>query len=161
MRQLLGTGIELRLRGVQEPALVRVDPTRLEHAILNLASNARDATPDGGRVEISLTIEDTTSGSSRGGRSASSGDMVCLTVRDYGHGMDDATLARAFEPYFSTKGRGRGTGLGLASVYGTVRDSGGDIRIESSPGAGTTVRIRLPRVDGTAQGLAGAPAGDA
>jgi signal transduction histidine kinase len=161
IRQLLGKGIELRLTGVQEPALVRVDPTRLEHAILNLAGNARDATPDGGRLEINVTIEPTTAGSSRAGRRASSGDLVCLTVRDTGHGMDEATLARAFEPYFSTKGRGRGTGLGLASVYGTVQDSGGDIRIESSPGAGTTVRIRLPRVDGTAQRLAGAPAGDA
>jgi signal transduction histidine kinase len=78
----------------------------------------------------------------------SDGEVVSLTIRDTGEGMDQETLARAFEPYFSTKGRGRGTGLGLASVYGTVQDGGGDIRIESSPGAGTTVRINLPRVAG-------------
>jgi signal transduction histidine kinase len=78
----------------------------------------------------------------------SDGDRVSLTVRDTGEGMDEETLARVFEPYFSTKGRGRGTGLGLAAVYGTVQDSGGDIRIESSRGAGTIVRILLPRVAG-------------
>jgi two-component system cell cycle sensor histidine kinase/response regulator CckA len=86
-----------------------------------------------------------TNGSANAGR-LSGGDCVSLTVRDTGQGMDDEALARVFEPYFSTKGRGRGTGLGLASVYGTVQDSGGDIRIESSPGVGTTVRILLPRV---------------
>jgi two-component system cell cycle sensor histidine kinase/response regulator CckA len=148
IRQLLGARIELRITGLEEPALVRVDPTRLEHAVLNLVANARDASPEGGRLEISVGIEPAIARSSRAGRRLSGGAIVSLTVRDTGQGMDDQTLGRVFEPYFSTKERGRGTGLGLASVYGTVKDSGGDIRIESSPGVGTTVRIRLPRVDG-------------
>jgi signal transduction histidine kinase len=161
IRQLLGSGIELKLTGTAEPALVLVDPTRLEHAILNLVANARDATPDGGQLEVSVAIEPAVARSSRAGRRLSGGASVSLTVRDTGRGMADETLARIFEPYFSTKGRGRGTGLGLASVYGTVRDSGGDIRIESSPGAGTTVRIQLPRVDVPLELVANAPERDA
>ena len=146
VRQLVGERIELTLTDLTEPAFVRVDPTRLEHAILNLAANARDAMPDGGQLAIDVAIERANSGSMGPGHRLAGGDCVALTVRDTGTGMDDGALARVFEPYFSTKGRGRGTGLGLASVYGTVQDSGGDIRIESAPGAGTTVRILLPRV---------------
>ena len=146
IRQLVGERIKLTLTDLTEPAFVRVDPTRLEHAILNLAANARDAMPDGGQLAIDVAIERANSGSMGPGHRLAGGDCVALTVRDTGTGMDDGALARVFEPYFSTKGRGRGTGLGLASVYGTVQDSGGDIRIESAPGAGTTVRILLPRV---------------
>ena len=146
IRQLVGERIELTLTDLTEPAFVGVDPTRLEHAILNLAANARDAMPDGGQLAIDVAIERVNSGSMGPGQRLAGGDCVALTVRDTGTGMDDGALARVFEPYFSTKGRGRGTGLGLASVYGTVQDSGGDIRIESAPGAGTTVRILLPRV---------------
>ena len=146
IRQLVGERIKLTLTDLTEPAFVRVDPTRLEHAILNLAANARDAMPDGGQLAIDVAIERVNSGSMGPGHRLAGGDCVALTVRDTGTGMDDGALARVFEPYFSTKGRGRGTGLGLASVYGTVQDSGGDIRIESAPGAGTTVRILLPRV---------------
>jgi two-component system, cell cycle sensor histidine kinase and response regulator CckA len=146
VRQLVGERIELTLTDLTEQALVRVDPVRLEHAILNLAANARDAMPDGGQLAIDVAIERVNSRSRGPGHRLAGGDSVALTVRDTGTGMDDGALARVFEPYFSTKGRGRGTGLGLASVYGTVQDSGGDIRIESAPGAGTTVRILLPRV---------------
>ena len=146
VRQLVGERIELTLTDLTEQAFVRVDPTRLEHAILNLAANARDAMPEGGQLAIDVAIERVNSGSMGPGHRLAGGDCVALTVRDTGTGMDDGALARVFEPYFSTKGRGRGTGLGLASVYGTVQDSGGDIRIESAPGAGTTVRILLPRV---------------
>lgn len=146
IRQLVGDRIELTLTELPESALVRVDPTRLEHAILNLAANARDAMPEGGRLAIGVAVERVTGGSAAARHRLAGGDSVALTVRDTGEGMDDETLARVFEPYFSTKGHGRGTGLGLASVYGTVQDSGGDIRIESSLGAGTTVRILLPRV---------------
>jgi PAS domain S-box-containing protein len=147
IRRLVGERIEVALAGVEEPTLVLVDPTRLEHAILNLAANSRDAMPDGGQLAISVGIERKIGRSPDAGNRWSVGDVVSLTIRDTGEGMDEESLGRVFEPYFTTKGRGRGTGLGLASVYGTVQDSGGDIRIESSPGAGTTVRIRLPRVD--------------
>jgi signal transduction histidine kinase len=146
VRDVVGSAVDVALTELTEEALVRIDPTRLEHAILNLAANARDAMPDGGHLAVIVGIEPTAMGS--GGHHLSVCEKVSLTVRDSGEGMDEATLARVFEPYFSTKGRGKGTGLGLASVYGTVQDSGGDIRIESSPGAGTTVRINLPRVAG-------------
>jgi signal transduction histidine kinase len=130
---LVGSRIDLVVNASTEQVHVRVDPTRLEHAILNLAANSRDAMPNGGGLAVEVGIESAT-------------DTAALTIRDTGIGMDDVALARVFEPYFSTKGRGRGTGLGLASVYGTVRDSGGTIRIESALGAGTTVHIALPRV---------------
>jgi PAS domain S-box-containing protein len=160
MRHLLGGGIELGPTECAEPALIRVDPTRLEHAILNLVSNARDAMVGGGRLAIGVGIEAAPTSSAGAGHGLADGEVVALTVHDTGQGMDGETLARVFEPYFSTKGRGRGTGLGLASVYGTVRDSGGDVRIESSPGNGTTVRILLPRVDVWREELGRAPAGD-
>jgi two-component system cell cycle sensor histidine kinase/response regulator CckA len=146
IRHLVSDRIELTLTDLTEQALIRVDPTRLEHAILNLAANARDAMPEGGQLAIDVAIERINSGSMGPGHRLAGGDCVALTVRDTGTGMDDEALTHVFEPYFSTKGRGRGTGLGLASVYGTVQDSGGDIRIESAPGTGTTVRILLPRV---------------
>jgi two-component system cell cycle sensor histidine kinase/response regulator CckA len=148
VRQLVGDRVEVTLTKLTERAFVRIDPTRLEHAILNLAANARDAMPDGGRLVIGIDIEPMATRPMGAHHRRSGGEVVSLTVRDTGEGMDEETLARVFEPYFSTKGRGRGTGLGLASVYGTVQDCGGDIRIESSPGAGTTVRINLPRVAG-------------
>jgi two-component system, cell cycle sensor histidine kinase and response regulator CckA len=148
VRHLVGDGVEVALTEPTEQALVRIDPTRLEHAILNLAANARDAMPDGGRLAITVAIEPKPVRTTDARHRLSDGDRVSLTVRDTGEGMDEETLARVFEPYFSTKGRGRGTGLGLAAVHGTVQDSGGDIRIESARGAGTTVRILLPRVAG-------------
>jgi PAS domain S-box-containing protein len=151
VRHLVGDRIEVALTELTEQALIRIDPTRLEHAILNLAANARDAMPEGGRLAIIVGLEPAavrSAGSMDGHHGPSDGDRVSLTVRDTGEGMDEETLARVFEPYFSTKGRGRGTGLGLAAVYGTVQDSGGDIRIESARGAGTIVRILLPRVAG-------------
>jgi two-component system cell cycle sensor histidine kinase/response regulator CckA len=145
IQQLVGSEIELEIAAVDGSALVRIDPKRLELAILNLAANARDAMPAGGRLVIGLEVTD-------GTRSFRAGDpwrtgSVAITVRDTGHGMTEESRAHAFEPYFSTKERGRGTGLGLASVHGTVVDGRGEIAIESAPGAGTTVRIRLPRVN--------------
>jgi signal transduction histidine kinase len=149
LQQLVGSEIELEIAAVDGPAVVRIDPKRLELAILNLAANARDAMPAGGRLVIGIEMTDGT-GSFRVGVDPWRAGSVTITVRDTGHGMTEESRAHAFEPYFSTKERGRGTGLGLASVHGTVVDARGEIAIESAPGAGTTVRIRLPRV-GTAR----------
>jgi signal transduction histidine kinase len=149
LQQLVGSEIELEIAAVDGPAVVRIDPKRLELAILNLAANARDAMPAGGRLVIGIDVTDGT-GSFRVGVDPWRAGSVTVSVRDTGHGMTEESRAHAFEPYFSTKERGRGTGLGLASVHGTVVDGRGEIAIESAPGAGTTVRIRLPRV-GTAR----------
>jgi signal transduction histidine kinase len=155
--QIVGSEIELEIDVVAGSAVVRIDPNRLELAILNLAANARDAMPAGGRLEIGIDVTDVTDGIDGSDRTDATGSFrvraepwrdgsVAVTVRDTGHGMTEDSKAHAFEPYFSTKERGRGTGLGLASVHGTVVDARGEIAIESAPGAGTTVRIRFPRV---------------
>jgi signal transduction histidine kinase len=150
IQHLVGDRIKLDIATASAPTVVRIDPKRLELAILNLAANARDAMPDGGLLAIAVAIATSSGAISATPGRAEHTDAVLLTVRDTGHGMDEATRAHAFDPYFSTKARGRGTGLGLASVHGTVTDAGGEIAIASAPGAGTTVRIRL--------GLPGTPA---
>lgn len=137
LRRLIGEDVELSLS--LEPGLgrVRADPGVLDQVVMNLVVNARDAMPEGGRV----TLE--TANVERDGTS-----HVALSVRDTGVGMDAATQARIFEPYFTTKDPGRGTGLGLSIVDGIVRQTGGEIDVESAPGEGTTFRILLPRVEG-------------
>ena len=145
MRQILkhsiGTGIDIRTEF--DPAAGRAvcDENQLENAILNLAINARDAM-DGGGV---LTISTACTGEEKGGPDLEPGDYVCVTVADTGSGMAPEILARAIEPFFSTKPMGKGTGLGLAQVYGIAQQSGGTLRIESREGEGTTVYILLPR----------------
>ena len=113
---------------------VRVDTNQMENVLLNLIVNARDAMPDGGRIVVRT-------------RNAAGvdGERVVLEVVDTGSGMSPATAARAFEPFFTTKGVGQGTGLGLSQVYGFVTQSGGTVAIDTAPGAGTTIRIALPR----------------
>ncbi|HKE28757.1 MAG TPA: MASE1 domain-containing protein [Bryobacteraceae bacterium] len=134
LRRVIGEDIELV--SVLDPALrpVEADPVQLHQVILNLAANARDAMPDGGR----LTIE---TANTRAG-------AVSLTVRDTGHGMDAATMEHAFEPFFTTKDVGKGTGLGLATVYGIVQQSAGQISVRSEPGRGAAFTVHLPGVDG-------------
>jgi CheY-like chemotaxis protein len=110
-------------------------------ALLNLALNARDAMQADGKLTISARRETIRAGEVPG---VAPGDYVCIAERDTGHGMDEATLKRATEPFFTTKGAGRGTGLGLSMVYGLVAQSGGGMRITSQPGAGTTVELWLP-----------------
>jgi signal transduction histidine kinase/ActR/RegA family two-component response regulator len=131
--------IELRLAPDLWP--VEVDRSQLEVALLNVAVNARDAMPGGG--EITITGENVTGVPGERLR----GDYVRLSIGDQGTGMSRAVLDRIFEPFFTTKGVGKGTGLGLAQVYGFVRASGGEIRVESAEGRGTTVRLYLPRTD--------------
>jgi CheY-like chemotaxis protein/two-component sensor histidine kinase len=119
----------------------RVDPNQLELALLNLALNARDAMPLGGNLTISAHRERVAAGDVPG---LEPGDYVCIAERDTGHGMDEITLKRATEPFFTTKGAGRGTGLGLSMVDGLVAQSGGAMRITSQTGLGTTVELWLP-----------------
>jgi PAS domain S-box-containing protein len=111
------------------PARICIDPSVLEGALVNLAVNARDAMPEGGTLTVHTTVR---------------GNVVSISVRDSGTGMDKETLARAGEPFFTTKGAGVGTGLGLAMIYGSVEQSGGSITIESKPGAGTEVQLLFP-----------------
>jgi signal transduction histidine kinase len=119
---------------------VDVDPNQLEMALLNLAVNARDAMGSGGVLTIGLNVEDV----SDGGLGVSPGRYVVLSVRDTGEGMDSETLARAVEPFFSTKEVGKGTGLGLSMVFGLAQQLGGALHLESAPSIGTTARLWLP-----------------
>jgi CheY-like chemotaxis protein len=121
---------------------VRADPTQLEQILLNLAINSRDAMPEGGTLIISTENADPP-------EEWKDPPPVCVTlvVEDTGHGMDEHTRAHVFEPFFTTKETGKGTGLGLATVYGIVKQSGGYITVQSEPGAGATFRIYLPQVD--------------
>lgn len=121
---------------------VRVDPSELENAILNLAINARDAMPDGGELIVETRNVPGGELPVDGGR-----DYVLLSVTDTGHGMAPEVLERAFEPFFTTKEPGRGTGLGLSTLYGFAEQSGGHATIDSTLGTGTTVRLYLPRAD--------------
>ena len=128
---------------ILEPALqpVSIDPGQFEAAILNLVGNARDAMPDGGRI----TIATSNIAADPGDRTATaSRQTVRVAVSDTGVGMDRETAAKAFEPFFTTKAIGKGTGLGLSQVYGFARQAGGDARIISMPGEGTTIQIIVP-----------------
>jgi PAS domain S-box-containing protein len=138
---ILGENIELELRLSPEVGTVLADARQVEQIVMNLVLNARDAMPQGGRV----TIETATLDLSPGERELS-GRFTMLSVTDSGHGMDAATLQRIWEPFFTTKPPGRGTGLGLASVYGSVKQSGGFVWAESEPGGGTTIQVYWPEV---------------
>jgi signal transduction histidine kinase len=140
----LGPGIEIATDFELALPPTRVDPNQLELALLNLALNARDAMPLGGQLTISGHRERVAAGDVPG---LAPGEYVCITERDTGHGMDEVTLKRATEPFFTTKGAGRGTGLGLSMVDGLVAQSGGAMRIASRPNLGTTVELWLPVSD--------------
>ena len=127
---------------------IRVDPNQLELALLNLALNARDAMPYGGRLGDRRTLRRRAAPAVR--RDWRQGSYVCLTVSDTGAGMDEATLKRAAEPFFTTKGAGKGTGLGLSMVHGLAAQSGGAMRITSQPATGTTVELWLPMSEAAA-----------
>jgi signal transduction histidine kinase len=125
---------------------VRADKSQIELIVAILAANARDAMPDGGTLHIAISELAVTKSSLADWAGAPVGDYVVLSVRDNGTGMDEEVKAHLFEPFFTTKDIGKGTGLGLATVYGIVRQSGGFIRVESELGKGTTVTLLLPRI---------------
>ena len=135
LRRLIREDVELDVAPSAEPVMAHVDPGQIEQVVMNLAVNARDAMPGGGRLRIAIE-------NAEGG--------PALTVSDTGCGMDEAVQARIFEPFFTTKEVGKGTGLGLSTVLGIVQQSGGTIDVESRAGAGSSFRIRLPRVSSSA-----------
>jgi len=141
LRRSLGPTIQIATEFEAGLAPIRVDPNQLELALLNLAVNARDAMPFGGELTITGRGEQVGEGEVAG---LGPGEYVCIGVTDTGSGMDEATLRRATEPFFTTKGPGRGTGLGLSMVDGLVAQSGGVMRIDSRPTVGTTVELWLP-----------------
>lgn len=148
LERTVGPMISLELELNPDPVPVLADPTQVEMVVLNLAINARDAMPDGGRILVR-----TQTLSVYGDSELADGDYVELCVSDSGIGMDEATLRRAMDPFFTTKRPGKGTGLGLSQIYGSARQAGGTVRITSKTGAGTTVRVLLPRTDRDPQPL--------
>lgn len=133
LRRLIGEDVEFVLKGSHQQLLVKIDPGEVEQIVLNLAANARDAMPQGGTLTLAVS------------RSAEEpGEIARLEITDTGVGMDPETLARAFDPFFSTKGLGLGTGLGLSTVYDLVTRAGGKITARSEPGRGATFEIVLP-----------------
>jgi CheY-like chemotaxis protein len=147
LHRLIGEDVVLHIAEDPEGGHVYADPSQIEQVLLNLAVNARDAMPMGGRLVITTAQVNGDDAWAREHPDIPSGRWLVLTVSDSGVGMDAETRAHVFEPFFTTKAGGQGTGLGLSTVYGIVRQSGGHVEVESQPGRGATFRIYLPRLE--------------
>jgi PAS domain S-box-containing protein len=147
LHQTLGEQIEVRVIGKNNVWPALVDPGQLNSALVNLAINARDAMPDGGKLTIETSNVIFDQNDINADNDLDSGSYVLIAVSDTGTGIPEAILAKVFEPFFSTKKAGEGTGLGLSMVYGFVKQSGGHVRVYSEEGSGTTFKIYLPRAD--------------
>lgn len=159
IRKSIGELIALDLKAAPGLWRGRCDPNQLESAILNLAINARDAMPEGGRLTIEARNIAVDNGERLRRRLPASGEYVMIRVSDTGHGMSPDVMAKAFDPFFTTKPLGKGTGLGLSMIYGFAQQSGGAVGIESTEGVGTTVTLFLPRSHAAPEAAVSGPAG--
>jgi PAS domain S-box-containing protein len=147
LHPLMGDDVQVVFQRRTAAAIVEADPSQLDQIIMNLAVNARDAMPRGGKLVIETATSDFDEAFAEQHRPLNAGRYVMLAVSDNGSGMDPLTVSHIFEPFFTTKETGKGTGLGLATVYGIVKQSGGNIWVYSEPGHGTTFKIYLPCAD--------------
>ncbi len=147
LRRTIGEGVDIVTGLDATAAAVCVDRNQFANALVNLALNARDAMPEGGELTIATACRAARWAPDEGSKRWPTGEEVCITVSDTGVGMPEQVLSRAFEPFFTTKRDGLGTGLGLSMVHGFVEQSGGHIEIDSAAGRGTTITIRLPRIE--------------
>ena len=147
LRRVLTENVELCIQTAPDLGAVKADPVQVEQVLINLVVNARDAMPKGGKLTIATAPREVLSDRGEGESLMRAGTYATLSVSDTGVGMDSETRARIFEPFFTTKDVGKGTGLGLATVYGIIKQSNGQIEVESEPGKGASFRVSLPRVE--------------
>jgi PAS domain S-box-containing protein len=153
LRRIIGEDIELVFRPAPDLTCIEADPAQIDQILVNLAVNARDAMPDGGRLIVETRNETVDEAFCASQVDAQPGEYLMLTVADTGHGMDASVLSNIFDPFYSTKALGKGTGLGLATVFGIVKQNGGFIRVASEPGLGTTFEVYFPSTDEQAEPL--------